>query len=153
MTEDIATVIAVLAALVATLSAIYARRQAQAAIRANEIALHQDRLSIYEGIGRFSVHIATHGTEIIEEEVWRFGNVASLAEFYFPMEIHKRLEEVFKNALSVLSLSEERKMRLREDPKHAGALAEPCNALMKATREECEEIVNAVKPHLRVGGG
>ena len=152
MMLETATTIAVIAALVALLSAVYARWQARAAQHANEISLHEGRLSIYRGVGRFRVHITSRGTGILEEEVWKLAETVELSEFYFPSEIHKRLDEVFKNALRLLTLNDEWEHRKREDPSTAGALVEPRHALMRTTRDECQAITELVKVHLRVGG-
>jgi len=93
--EPYATIVSVLAALVAGLSALYARWQAQAAKRANEIALHDSRLRVYNGLVRFRAHISARGTRLNEDEVWRFAEIAELSEFYFSEGIASRLSKVF----------------------------------------------------------
>lgn len=66
MLEDTAIVVAVGAAFVAALAALYARWQAVAAQRANEISLHESRLAVHKGLGRFRTHISARGTSIKE---------------------------------------------------------------------------------------
>lgn len=59
--EDLSALVALGAALVSALAALYARWQAKAAKRANEIALHESRLSVYNGLSRFRVHLTGNG--------------------------------------------------------------------------------------------
>ena len=151
MLEEAATVVAVLVALIACLSALYARWQAGAAKRANEIALHESRMNVYKGIGRFRVHITARGTSITEEEVWRLAEIAELSEFYYPPEVHLKLDEVFKDAMRLLALNDEWENRKRDDPSSAKSLVEPRHALVRKARDECQAITEIVKTHLRVG--
>ena len=150
--QDVATVISVVAALVALLSALYARWQALAAARANEIALHDSRLRVYNGLVRFRAHISARGTGIKEEEVWKFAEVAELSEFYFPGGISPRLNTVFEDALKLLSLNEQWEEYRKYEPDKAKALVEQRHSLMRGARDECYKIGNELKQHLRVGG-
>lgn len=154
MLQDTFTVISILAALVAALSAVYASWQAQAAKRANSIALHDSRLSVYKGIVRFRAYISARGTDIKEDEVWKFAEVSESGEFYFPAPIHARLESVFERALQLLSLNDD-----WENAKNAGlidqevakALNQKRHTLMREIRDDCYAISNELKKHLRVG--
>lgn len=152
MIEDTATLIAVGAAFVAALSALYARWQALAAGHANEIALHENRLTVYKGLVRFRAHISAHGTSIKEEEVCRFAEAAELSEFYFPPHIHPRLDAIFEQAMKLLSLNDEWEQAKQYDQDKANGLVKQRHELMRGTRDECYQITNELKPHLRVGG-
>ena len=140
--QDTATVIAVVAALVAMLSALYARSQAIAAGRANEIALHDSRLRVYNGLVRFRAHISARGTGITEAEVRNFAEVAELSEFYFPGGVSPRLNTVFENALKLLSLNEQWEEARQYDPAKAKTLVEERHTLMRGSRDECYKIGN-----------
>ncbi len=150
--QDTATAIAVTAALVAILSALYARWQALAAGRANEIALHDSRLRVYNGLVRFRIHISAHGTEIKEEEVWKFAEVAELSEFYFPAGLAHRINAIFDDALKLLSLNKQWEELRKYEPEKAKPLVEQRHTLMRGARDECYKIGNELKQHLRVGG-
>jgi hypothetical protein len=152
MIEDTSTLVAVGAAFVAALSALYARWQARAAGRANEIALHENRLNVYKGLVRFRAHISAHGTSIKAEEVWRFAEAAELSEFYFPPNVHLRLNAIFEQAMTLLSLNDDWEQAKQYDQDKAKSLVKERHALMRGTRDECYQIANELKPHLRVGG-
>jgi hypothetical protein len=149
--QDFGVAVAVISALVAGLSALYARWQAQTAKRANEIALHENRLSIYKGLVRFRTHISALGTSIKEEEVWKFGEVAELGEFYFPSELGKRLEAIFEGALKLLSTHEQWQETQQFEGEKARAMVKPMHELMRSTRDECYKVSNELKAYLRVG--
>lgn len=143
--------VAIGAAFVAALSALYARWQAIAAGRANEIALHENRLTVYKGLARFRAHISARGTSIKEEEVWRFSEIVELSEFYFPSTLYPRLNKVFEDALKLLSLNDEWEEARRHNEEQAKAFVKQRHELMRATRDECYKITEELKPHLRVG--
>lgn len=149
--EYISTAISVLSALVAAFSALYARWQANTAKRANEIALHDSRLGVYNGLVRFRAHISARGTEIAEEEVWKLAEVAELAEFYFPSDIGARLNEVFESCLKLLSLNDEWKNTQTFDPAGARELVKPRHERMRQARDSCFLIADDIKKYLRVG--
>jgi hypothetical protein len=151
MIADASIIVAVVAALVAALSAVYARWQAVAAGRANEIALHESRLTVYKGLGRFRAHISARGVTIKEEEVWRFSEVVELSEFYFPSTIHPRVNKVFEDALKLLSLNDEWEDARRNNAEQANALLKQRHELMRATRDECYKVTDELKKHLRAG--
>lgn len=152
MIHDTATIVAICAALVAALSALYARWQASAAARANEISLHETRLNVYKGLARFRAHISACGTGIKEEEVWRFAEIVEMTEFYFPPDVHPRLNAIFEQALKLLSLNDEWEDAKRYDQDKAKTLVKERHKLMRGTRDECYKIGNEIKRHLRVGG-
>ena len=152
MTEDISSVIAIVAALVAALSALYARWQAKAARRANEISLHANRLAVFTGLARFRVHVTARGTGISEEEVWRFAEIAELSEFYFPSAVHPKMSAVYEQSLKLLSLNDEWEHARQHEPEKAKALVGPRHELVRNTRDECYKITDELKKHLRIGG-
>lgn len=151
MIESMATVLAIGSAFIAALAAFYARWQAMAAARANEIAIHESRLNVYRGLARFRVHITAHGTNIKEEEVWRFAEIAELSEFYFPPGIHPRLNKIFQDALKLLSLNDQWEDARRRNDEQAKVLVKERHELMKAMRDECYDITGELKPYLLVG--
>lgn len=151
MFEDVSTLVAVGAALVAALSALYARRQAVAAGRANVIALHESRLNVYRGLVRFRAHISARGTNITQEEVWRFAEIAELSEFYFPPQVHRGLDAVFEQSLKLLSLNADWEDARQCNSERAKSLVTERHELMRATRDECYRITGELKTYLRVG--
>jgi hypothetical protein len=151
MIEDPSTLVAIGAAFVAALSALYARWQALAAGRANNIALHENRLSVYKGLARFRTHISARGTGIKEEEVWRFAEIAELSEFYFPPVIHLKLNAIFEQAMELLALNDDWENAKQNGSEKANILVTERHNLMRHTRDECYKIADELKLHLRVG--
>lgn len=151
MTEEISASVAIAAALVAALSALYARWQAKAAVQANEIALHENRLSIYNGLARFRVHIVGRGAAITEEELWRFAEIAERSEFYFPADIYEKINTLYEQGLRLMSLHEQWKELQELDPEKARTLARPKQEFMRETRDECFKVSEQLKSHLRIG--
>ena len=76
---DTGSLISLCSAFAAILAALYASRQAMASKKANQISLHEKRLIVYSGLSRFRVHITGQGSNIREEEVWRFAEIAELS--------------------------------------------------------------------------
>lgn len=152
MIEETATVVALGAAFVSALSALYARWQARAAQRANQIALHENRLAVYKGLVRFRGYISARGVGIKEDEVWHFVEIAEISEFYYPSDIHARLDAIAERSLKLLSLNYEWEEAKQYEPEEAKALNEQRQALMREARDECHKVSNDIKPHLRVGG-
>ncbi len=149
--ENTTNVISILAALVATLSALYARWQAQSVQRANEIALHENRLGIYKGVGRFRSHLTAHGAAFSEDELWRLNDVVQLSEFYFPPHIHDKMNSIFNDAMDLMS-KHEQWCELREaGSDEARALAKPKQESMKRLRKQCVDVADELKKHLKVG--
>ncbi|MBN8509898.1 MAG: hypothetical protein J0L57_14970 [Burkholderiales bacterium] len=149
--EDIAALVALGGALVASLAALYARRQAKAAKRANEIALHDSRLRVYNVLSRYRVHVTGSGPSLKEEEVWKFLEAAELSEFYYPAHIPPRLKSVFDRSLRLLSMNEEWRSSRETEPNRAPDLVKSRYQLVGELRYECERITNDLKPYLRVG--
>ena len=150
MFEDASAVTAVLAALVSALSALYARWQVGSAKKANEIALHEDRLSTYKGLVRYRAYITARGVGI-KEEVWKFAEVSELSEFYFSAYVHGRLESVFKRSLELLSLNDQWETDKPTDRDEMLKLNRKRHDLMKGMQDDCYVISDELKPYLRVG--
>jgi hypothetical protein len=150
--ENLATVISVLAAVIALLSAVYARWQVNAANHANEIALHKDRVNVYNGLRSFTTHISSTGVDITCDEIWKFLEVVDSGEFYFSEKIASRLNAIFVNSHKLLGLNEEWKVIEKEHGRgEAKKYNEPRNALMIAIRDECDSTQKEIKSYLRIG--
>jgi hypothetical protein len=149
--EDLSATVALGAAFVAALSAVYARWQANAAKRANEIALHDRRLSVYNGLGRFRVQVTGHGPSLKEDEVWKFYEAVESSEFYFPSQVQPRLNHLFEEALKLLTLNDEWRHARDTEPARAPSLVKSRYDLVRELREECQRVTNELKPYLRVG--
>lgn len=148
---DASSLISLCSAFVAMLAALYARQQASAAKKATEISLHENRLKVYSGLSRFRVHVTGQGTNIKEEEVWRFAEVAELSDFYFSENIAAQMNSVFDRALKLLSLNDEWRAVRENDPSTARCLVQPRHELMRQMRDDCYKISDAMKGVMRVG--
>ena len=148
---DTGSLISLCSAFAAILAALYASRQAMASKKANQISLHEKRLIVYSGLSRFRVHITGQGSNIREEEVWRFAEIAELSEFYFSENIAVHMHIVFDRSLKLLSLNDEGKQAKEVDFSAAKPLVQPRHDLMQEIRDECYRITEAMKTFLRVG--
>ncbi|MBL8417383.1 MAG: hypothetical protein JNN31_04020 [Dechloromonas sp.] len=148
---DPGSLISLCSAFAAILAAVYARWQATAAKKANEISLHENRLKVYSGLSRFRVHITGQGTNIKEEEVWRFAEIVELSEFYFSENISVRMNSVFDRSLKLLSLNDEWKTAKEFDHCTAKPLVQPRHDLMREIRDDCYKMTDDMKGVLRVG--
>lgn len=151
MPFDTSTLFAVGAAAFSGLSAIYARWQANATKRANEISLHQDRLSVYRGALRFASHVAARGTHVKEGEVWLFRESVDSSEFYYSASIPKDLAEVFEKTLRLLTLNDEWEHARQSHEPNAIDLNTQRHEIMRSVRDTGYKIANEMKVHLRVG--
>lgn len=149
--EDISALVAFGAAFVSALSALYARWQANAAKRANEIALHENRLRVFNSLSRYRVHLTSRGASIAEEEVWRFAEAVELSEFYFPKKIQPMLQGIFDESLKLLSINDEWRAAKEEGSPEATVLVKKRHELAKNLRDECQNNTNELKRFLRVG--
>lgn len=149
--DDLSALVALGSAFVSGLSALYARWQAGAAKRANDIALHESRLSIYKGLARFRVHLTGNGPNLKEEEVWRFLEAAEMSDFYFPAGTFKKLMSIFEGAQALLILNEEWRDARGVKLGRAQDLVKLRYDRIKEMRDECVLITNELKPFLRVG--
>jgi hypothetical protein len=151
MIENTAVAVAIVAALVSMLSALYARWQVDAARVAIDISRHDYRLATYKGLGRFRSNIISHGASFSEEELWRFGDVVQLSEFYFPLEIYKDMDALFNDAMLLKSKHDDWS-RLRDaGSEEARVLAKPKQELMRTLRDKCFKVAEDMKVHLKVG--
>ncbi len=148
---DTGSLISLCSAFVAILAALYACRQATAAKKANEISLHENRLKVYSGLMRFWVHIAGQGTNIKEEEVWKFAEIMELSEFYYSENIYVRMNSVFDRSIKLLSLNDEWNTAKEFDHSTAKSLVQPRHELMRKIRDDCYKIIGDMKGVLRVG--
>lgn len=148
---DTGSLISLCSAFAAILAALYARWQATAAKKANDISLHENRLKVYSGLSRFRVHITGQGTNLKEEEVWRFAEIVELSEFYFSENISVRMNSVFDRSLKLLSLNDEWNMAKEFDHSTAKPLVQPRHDLMREIRDDCYKIADDMKGVLRVG--
>lgn len=151
MTQDVATLVALLSAFGALLAALYARWQALSAKRSIQIALHGDRLAVYKSLIRFRAQISARGCGIKAEDAWGFGEMAELSEFYYPPAIHLRLDSVFERALKLLALNDDWEMEKGRNPDTANELNQQRHKLMQETRDDCFAISKDIKSYLRVG--
>ncbi len=149
--DDISALVAVGAAFVASLSALYSRWQAKAVKRANEIAIHSNRMSVYLALVRFRVHLTGQGSNIKQEEVWRFAEAMEASEFYFPASIHPRMQQLLIDAFRLMSLHEDWRTARETEPERAPSLVKPKLDLSRDLRDECERVANELKSYLRVG--
>ena len=149
--EDIRATVALGAAFVSGSAALYARWQANAAKRANEIALHDRRLIVYNGLGRFRVQVTWHGPRLKDEEVWKFYEAVESSEFYFPPQVQPRLNLLFEQAMKLLTLNDDWRNARENDPANAPSLVKPKYDLIRELRDECQRVTDELKPYLRVG--
>jgi hypothetical protein len=98
---DLTDLGAACAFLISILAAAYARWAGKAAQRANEIALHNQRLTIYKGLQAFHMALLAGGVAFQEDAIWRFSDHANLSEFYFPAKQYKVLQELVDDANAV----------------------------------------------------
>lgn len=124
-----------IAAGVAVLSALYAKWQASAADKSNEIALHGDRLKIYDVVLYFYAKLTADGVGIPSSTVWEFRHIADLSEFYFDPPIHAALDTAFTRGLKLLSLNDE--LAEEEDKAKKQTLNSSRYALMISIRDDC----------------
>lgn len=149
--EDTVLLISVGAALVSALAALYARWQAAAAKRANDISLHENRLSVYKALGRFRGVVIMHGAAFPEEELWKLEENVQLSEFYFPKSIHSSMEELFQQAMELMSKHEQWNELRESESEKAALLARPKQEMMKSLRNNSLIVSEEIKNYLKVG--
>lgn len=137
--------------VVAILAALYARWSARAAQRTNEIAIHNERLKVYRSVLDFGVIAASRGPSLLEEHVWRFNEAVQLSEFYFDDKIHKQLEGLFKDALSLLSINDQWQIKGDLSPDEAKELNKERHAVARRLRDDCFVVGDKMKTSLRIG--
>jgi hypothetical protein len=108
-------------------------------------------LKVYSGLSRFSVYITGQGTNIKEEEVWRFTEIVELSEFYFSESISDRMNSISKRSFELLSLNNDWNTARSISHPTAIPLVQPRHKLMQEIRDDCYKIAEDMKGVLRVG--
>ncbi len=144
-----ADLIAIGAMLLAGLSALYARQAVNAAKRTNEISIHNERLMIYKDLLNHRAILTQKGPRYPEEALWRFYDAVQLSEFYYGTNEYEKLKKIFDDSSEIKNLSDKWDLVAEKDKKQA--LIEETQKLHRATREHCTEIIEVLKPKLRIG--
>lgn len=141
-------VVAVFAAFVAALSALYARWSAKASQRANEIAIHNERLRIYRGLLDFRAMLTTRGPGFPDEELWKFGDIVLLSEFYFSQSAHKALVKLLEDGNQIKARYDLWQHQKETKDGDWSKAAKSMHDLHRATRDQCSVVAEMLKPDL-----
>jgi hypothetical protein len=142
--------IALLALFVSGGAALYARWSAQATQRANEIAIHNERLSIYKGLQLFHMTLVTRGVGFPEEAIWHFSDHANLSEFYYSQSEYDQLKAIVDAAVALKGIHDEWTRQREEGDARASSTARAMNAGFRAVRDLCKAADEKLRARLRL---
>jgi hypothetical protein len=142
--------IALLALFVSGGAVLYARWSAQATQRANEIAIHNERLTIYKGLQLFHMTLVTRGVGFPEEAIWHFSDHANLSEFYYSQGEHDQLKAIVDAAVALKGTHDEWTRQREEGDSHASDTARAMNVDFRAVRDLCKAADEKLRARLRL---
>jgi hypothetical protein len=128
--------LAVFALCASVASAAYARWAGRAAQRANEIAIHNERLRIYKGLLEFRAMLTTRGPSFPDDELWKFGDLVLLSEFYFSKAAHEAMQGLSKDG-NEIKARYEHWQATREARSDTTSAVQAMHELHRATRDQC----------------
>jgi len=149
--EDTSALVALASALVSGAAALYARWQAHAAKRANEIALHESRLRVYNGLTRFRGHLKAHGLSLKEEDVWNFSDLVDACEFYFPANVAACVNSIDAKAMLLLHKNQAWCETREAELEKAQRLEKDRHELWITLIDDCTAAKAQLRPFLYIG--
>jgi len=136
-----------LALCVSAGSAVYARWAGKAAQRANEIAIHNERLRIYKGLLEFRAVLTTRGPGFPDDELWKFGDLVLLSEFYFSKAAHEEMQKLLEDG-NQIKARYEHWQSTKESRGDTVTAVRVMNDLHRTTRDRCGIVADILKPDL-----
>jgi hypothetical protein len=104
-------------------------------------------LRIYKGLLEFRAVLTTRGAGFPDDELWKFGDLVLLSEFYFSKAAHEAMQELLADG-NQIKARYEHWQSTKESHGDTVTAVRAMTDLHRATRDRCGVVADMLKPDL-----